>query len=58
MVHIHVGIVVFSIGGVVREVLLFTKFRGALPFLAAMLVGLALVVAFPDIALLLPNLMR
>lgn len=58
MVHIHVGIVVFSIGRVVREVPLFMKFRGALPFLAAMLVGLVLIIIFPDIALFLPNLMR
>jgi tripartite ATP-independent transporter DctM subunit len=51
------GIVVFAIGGVVKEVPLFTIFRGALPFLGAMFVCLVLVVAFPQIALLLPRLM-
>ena len=52
------GIIVFAIGGAVKEVPLFTIFRGALPFLAAMAVGLILVIIFPEIALLLPNLMK
>ncbi len=51
------GVVVFSIGGVVRDVPIFTIFRGALPFLGAMFVGLVLIVIFPDIALILPHLM-
>ncbi len=51
------GIVVFAIHGMVRETPLFTIFRGCLPFLAAMFVCLIILVAFPQISLVLPNLM-
>ncbi len=52
------GIVVFALAGVVRDVPLFTIFRGALPFLGAMLIVLILLVVFPEITLFLPDLMR
>jgi len=53
-----VGIVVYALYGMVRDVPLFTIFRGALPFMGAMIVGLALLIAFPQIALFLPHLMK
>jgi len=53
-----VGIVVYALSGMVKNVPMFTIFRGALPFMGSMLIGLILLVAFPQIALLLPNLMR
>lgn len=53
-----VGIVVFGLAGYVRDVPMYTIFRGALPFLVTMLVCLVILVAFPQISLLLPNLMR
>jgi C4-dicarboxylate transporter DctM subunit len=52
------GILVFAVGGMVRDVPVMTIFKGALPFLIATAVILAIVVAFPQIALLLPGLMR
>ena len=51
------GIVGFAIHGVAPDVPLFTIFRGAAPFLLAMLVCLLLVLFFPGIATLLPKLM-
>ncbi|MBA7680814.1 C4-dicarboxylate TRAP transporter large permease protein DctM [subsurface metagenome] len=53
-----VGIVVYALSGMVKNVPMFTIFRGALPFMGSMFVGLVLLVAFPQIALILPHLMR
>ena len=39
------------------DIPLFTIFRGVLPFLAADIFGILLLIAFPQISLLLPNLM-
>ncbi len=50
-----VGIVVYAVGGIVKEVPLFTIFRGVWPFLFAMLAALIILVAFPQISLLLPT---
>lgn len=52
-----VGVVVFAVHGIVRDVPLFTIFRGCMPFLGAMFVCLIILVAFPQISLVLPNLM-
>ena len=52
-----VGIVVYGLSGYVNDVPVFTIFRGALPFIVAMLVCLILLVIFPQIALLIPRLM-
>ncbi len=52
-----VGVVVFAVHGIVREVPLFRIFRGCMPFLAAMFICLIILVAFPQISLVLPNLM-
>jgi C4-dicarboxylate transporter DctM subunit len=52
------GIVVFALAGMVPDVPLYTIFRGIMPFLAATIIGLAILVAFPEIALWLPHMMR
>lgn len=52
-----VGIVVYALSGFIDDVSVFTIFRGTLPFLGAMLIGLILMIAFPQISLFLPNLM-
>ncbi len=52
-----VGMNVYVIHGIARDVPLFTMFRGILPFLCMMIFCLILVVMFPQIALFLPSLM-
>lgn len=52
-----VGMNVFAIAGVAPEIPLYTIFRGVLPFLAAMLICVAFLMAFPQIATFLPGLM-
>ncbi|MFH1489306.1 MAG: TRAP transporter large permease [Pseudomonadota bacterium] len=52
-----VGMNVFAISGVATEIPLYTIFRGVLPFLAAMVILVALLMAFPQIATFLPGLM-
>jgi tripartite ATP-independent transporter DctM subunit len=50
-----VGINVFVIAGVAKDVPLQTIFKGVAPFLAALLVATAIIVVFPQIAVWLPN---
>ncbi len=52
-----VGIVVYAVAGMVKDVPMFTIFRGIWPFLYAMLIAMALLVAFPQISLWLPHMM-
>ena len=51
-----IGITVFALAGI-SDVPMYTIFRGVVPFWVAMLGVVAIVVAFPQIALFLPNLM-
>ena len=53
-----VGLNVFVIGGMARDVPLATIYRGILPFLAAQIVLLVLLTLWPGIAMLLPSMMR
>jgi Tripartite ATP-independent periplasmic transporter, DctM component len=53
-----IGLNVFVIGGMARDVLLATIYRGILPFLAMQIVLLGLLTLWPRMALLLPNTMR
>jgi TRAP-type C4-dicarboxylate transport system permease large subunit len=53
-----VGINVFVMNSIARDVKLTTIFRGVLPFIACDIVRLGIVVAFPIIALWLPMTMR
>jgi len=52
-----VGINVYVVSGVARDVPLDVIFKGVLPFLAALIIGTLLLIPFPQIALFLPNLM-
>jgi TRAP-type C4-dicarboxylate transport system permease large subunit len=52
-----VGINVFIVKSVAPDVPLGTIFAGVLPFWLTMLVALAVLVAFPEIALFLPDTM-
>ena len=51
------GIVVFGLSAYVPDVPIWTIYRGCIPFLLAMAIGLAICVYFPQIALFLPSLM-
>ena len=57
MITPPVGLNVFVVRSVAEDVPLTTIFRGVFPFLIAMIVALLLIIAFPGIALLLPNTM-
>ena len=57
LIHPPVGMNVFVIKSVIPEVSFSTIFKGVLPFIAADLVRLAILVAFPVIALWLPERM-
>ncbi len=52
------GTNVYIISGVAKDVPLGTIFKGVIPFLIAMIVCTAIIVAFPQVALFLPSLMR
>jgi TRAP-type C4-dicarboxylate transport system permease large subunit len=52
-----VGINVFVVKGVAEDVPMGRIFVGILPFWAAMIVCVALLIAFPQVALVLPNSM-
>jgi C4-dicarboxylate transporter, DctM subunit len=53
-----IGMNVFVIKGMVNEVPLYTIFAGVTPFIIALILMIALIVAFPQIALWLPTTMR
>jgi tripartite ATP-independent transporter DctM subunit len=53
-----VGLNVFVIGGMARDVPLATIYRGVMPFLAAQIVLLILLTLWPGMALVLPNRVR
>lgn len=57
MITPPVGLNVFVVKSVAVDVPMSTIFKGVLPFWIAMLVCIALIVAFPGIALLIPNSM-
>ena len=53
-----VGINAFVVQGIAKDVPLDVVFRGVMPFIAVMAIGVAILVAFPQISLFLPNLMQ
>ena len=53
-----VGINVYVVHGVARDVPLETIFKGVMPMFAALIICNILLLLFPEIALFLPNLMR
>lgn len=58
MITPPVGINVFVIKGVAKDVPMYTIFRGILPFWLAMVVCIVILTAFPQIALFLPSFMK
>ncbi len=53
-----VGINVYVVNGVIKDVPLETIFKGAFPFLLALIICTLLLIPYPEIALFLPNLMK
>jgi tripartite ATP-independent transporter DctM subunit len=53
-----VGVCVYVVSGIERDVPLETIFRGSMPFLLAMIVAAILLIAFPWLCLFLPNLIH
>jgi C4-dicarboxylate transporter, DctM subunit len=53
-----VGVNVYVVAGIARDIPLQTVFRGSLPFLLALVVSAAILVAFPALSLWLPNLLK
>jgi len=53
-----VGVNVYVVSGIERDVPLQTVFKGALPFLGALILASAVLVAFPQISLVLPGLVK
>ncbi len=58
MITPPVGITVFAISGMVKDVPLYTIFRGIWPFFYAMVASMVILIAFPQISLWLPSLMK
>ncbi len=52
-----VGINVYVVSGVARDVPLNVIFKGVLPFLVALIIGVLLLIPFPGVALFLPGMM-
>ena len=53
-----VGVNVYVVSGIERDIPLSTVFRGAMPFLWTLVLAAAILVAFPQISLFLPGLMN
>jgi len=53
-----VGVNVYVVSGMERDIPLGTVFRGAMPFLYTLLLAAAILVAFPQISLFLPSLIK
>ncbi len=53
-----VGVNVYVVSGVARDVPLEVIFKGVMPLLLALIIGTLLLIPFPQIALFLPNLMK
>ncbi len=53
-----VGVNAYVVSGIERDIPLQTVFKGALPFLGALIVAALILLAFPGLTLFLPNLMN
>lgn len=53
-----VGMNVYVMHGIAKDIPMYTIFRGIIPFLIADMLNVALLIAFPQIVLLVPNLMK
>jgi len=52
-----IGMNVFVVGGMAKDIPMYTIFKGVLPFVGAMAICTALIIIFPEIALFLPSTM-
>jgi tripartite ATP-independent transporter DctM subunit len=52
-----IGVNVFIVSGIVKEVTMYAIFRGVMPFFIAMIICLIILIIFPQIALFLPQTM-
>ena len=57
MITPPVGVNVYVISGMAKDIPMHTIFRGILPFVVTIAVCVAIIIAFPQIALFLPNTM-
>jgi len=53
-----VGVNVYVVSGIARDVPLQTVFKGAIPFLLALILSAIILTAFPQITLFLPNMVK
>jgi len=53
-----VGLNVYAVAGITKDVKLNRIFAGAIPFIVAMVICLIVIVVFPQIALFLPSRMK
>ncbi len=53
-----VGVCVYVVSGIERDVPLQTIFRGAIPFLVALIIAAIILIAFPQICLFLPEMVK
>lgn len=58
MITPPVGLNVFVMAGVAKDVPMYTIFRGIVPFVLCLLICLVILIAFPQIVLVLPNMMH
>ena len=58
MITPPVGVNVFIISGVAKDVPMYTIFRGIIPFLIADICEVALLIAVPQLSLFLPALVK
>ncbi|HOH42374.1 MAG TPA: TRAP transporter large permease subunit, partial [Candidatus Hydrogenedentes bacterium] len=53
-----VGVNVYVVGGIERDIPLSTIFKGSMPFLCTLIVAAVLLTLFPQISLFLPGLVK
>jgi len=53
-----VGVNVYVVSGIERDVPLQTVFKGALPFLLALIIGVIILMLFPELCLFLPRMVK
>ena len=53
-----VGLNCFIISGVTKDISLGTIYKGAIPFVATIFIGIAIITVFPDVVSFLPNLLK
>ena len=58
MIAPPVGMIVYVIAGIAPDIPMFTIYRGAIPFFIAAILLVVLLVAFPQIVLFLPSMMK